>query len=101
VLEILTYNKYNEDVSLYSTEYRMHLELMEKVCRNVIVNISRSIAQEAADGIVSEFSLLRELINPLNKLFLIAFLRKEMLKTQKNQIQTILYPFFRPRCSRI
>jgi len=32
----------------------MHLELMEKICRNVIVNISRSIAQEATNNIVSE-----------------------------------------------
>lgn len=54
VLEILTYNKYNEDASLYSTEYRIYLEIMEKVMRNVIVKTSRSIAQEAVNNLVSE-----------------------------------------------
>lgn len=31
VLEILAYNKYNEDVHLYSTEYRAHLEVMDRI----------------------------------------------------------------------
>lgn len=57
MLEIITFNKYNEDVSLYSTDYRMHLEIMDKICRNVIVSVSRSIANEATDSLVSEYLL--------------------------------------------
>lgn len=40
VLEILTYNKYNEDVSLYSTEYRSHLEIMDKILNKVVKDIA-------------------------------------------------------------
>lgn len=42
VLEILTYNKYNEDVSLYSSEYKAHLEIMDKIILKVIKDISHS-----------------------------------------------------------
>lgn len=36
VLEIIHYNKFNEDVSLYSTEYRAYLEVMDKILMRVV-----------------------------------------------------------------
>ena len=35
-MEILTYNKVNEDVSLYSTEYKAHLEILERIITKVV-----------------------------------------------------------------
>lgn len=52
VLEILTYNKYNEDVSLYSTEYKAHLEIMDKIIMKVVKDISRATVKESTSHLV-------------------------------------------------
>jgi hypothetical protein len=54
VLEILTYNKYNEDVSMYSTEYKAQLEIMDKVLLKVIKDMSRFIVRESTDNLVGK-----------------------------------------------
>ena len=54
VLEVLTYNKYNEDVSLYSTEYRAYLEVMDRVLLKVIRDMSRFIVRDATDNLVGK-----------------------------------------------
>lgn len=52
VLEILTYNKYNEDVSLYSTEYKAHLEIMDKIIMKVVKDIANFTVREATGNLV-------------------------------------------------
>jgi hypothetical protein len=54
VLELLTYNKYNEDVSLYSTDYRAHLEIMDKVILKVVRDMSRFTVRESTDNLVGK-----------------------------------------------
>ncbi|KRX06700.1 hypothetical protein PPERSA_09102 [Pseudocohnilembus persalinus] len=52
VLEILTYNKYNEDVSLYSTEYRSHLEIMDKILNKVVKDIAQHTVRESTGSLI-------------------------------------------------
>lgn len=53
VLEILAYNKYNEDVHLYSTEYRAHLEVMDRIILRVVKDQCVAVVKESTDNLVS------------------------------------------------
>ena len=54
VLEVLTYNKYNEDVSLYSTDYRVQVEIMDRIITKVVRDMSRFIVRESTDNLVGK-----------------------------------------------
>ena len=54
VLEILSYNKVNEDVSLYSTEYKAHLEVLDRIITKVVRDMSRFIVRESTNNLVSK-----------------------------------------------
>lgn len=53
VLEILAYNKYNEDVHLYSTEYRAHLEVMDRIILRVVREECSAVVKESTDNLVT------------------------------------------------
>lgn len=53
VLEILAYNKYNEDVHLYSTEYRAYLEVMDRIVMRVIRDQAEAVVKESTDNLVT------------------------------------------------
>ncbi len=36
VIEVLTHNKYNEDASLYSSEYRIMVEVFDRIANRVV-----------------------------------------------------------------
>ena len=66
VLEILSYNKVNEDVSLYSTEYKAHLEVLDRIITKVVRDMSRFIVRDSTDNLVSKYNN-NYLINKYNK----------------------------------
>ena len=39
-MEVITHNKYNEDFSLYSPNYRTFYEVAEKITNNVVKEMS-------------------------------------------------------------
>lgn len=67
VMEVLANNRINEDISLYSTELRSYMSIMDRVIGKVVTEYSTIIVRDATNTIVSEY-LIFVLFNKYSKI---------------------------------
>ncbi|KAL4495566.1 hypothetical protein ABPG72_020307 [Tetrahymena utriculariae] len=102
VLEVLAYNKYNEDVHLYSTEYRTYLEIMDRIVQRVVRNEAQQVVKESTDNIVSGILRQRDNQKPVEEkdpMVLIArdiiinTIKQDCLEVAKDSVQELTFEY--------
>ncbi|EAR98142.1 IQ calmodulin-binding motif protein (macronuclear) [Tetrahymena thermophila SB210] len=102
VLEVLAYNKYNEDVHLYSTEYRTYLEIMDRIVQRVVRNEAQQVVKESTDNIVSGILRQRDNQKPIEEkdpMVLIArdiiinTIKQDCLEVAKDGVQELTFEY--------
>ncbi|KAL4449571.1 hypothetical protein ABPG74_007394 [Tetrahymena malaccensis] len=102
VLEVLAYNKYNEDVHLYSTEYRTYLEIMDRIVQRVVRNEAQQVVKESTDNIVTGILRQRDNQKPVEEkdpMVLIArdiiinTIKQDCLEVAKDGIQELTFEY--------
>lgn len=64
VLEVITYNKYNQDYSLYSPEMRASVEYVDNIIRRTVMKLASEAVNETITGWVKEYTRKKNQENP-------------------------------------
>ena len=53
-MEVITMNKYKQDSTLYSHEYRNYIEIIDDLVRNTVFTMAKDIVRESTDSLAHE-----------------------------------------------
>lgn len=53
VMEVIAYNKYNQDLSLYSDKHRVFIKYIDDILFRVVKKLAREVVKEQTDYLVT------------------------------------------------